>query len=109
MLTEKDSKALCDKLLRFTKADDAQVTVRSEDFSHLRFAANAFTTSGRREIATAHVTVWIDKKRGAASANDIDDASLKMAVEQAERLAHISRVDKEYVRTPGCQRYKPLG
>lgn len=109
MLTEKDSKALCDKLLRFTKADDAQVSVSSEDFSHLRFAANAFTTSGRRENATAHVTVWIDKKRGAASANDIDDASLNMAVEEAERLARISPVDKEYIPTLGAQRYKPIG
>src|SRR5215212_5977816 len=109
MLTEKDSKVICDKLLRFTKADDAQVGVSSEDFSHLRFAANAFATSGRRENATAGVTVWIDKKRGAASANDIDDASLKLAVEEAERLARISPVDKEYVPTVGAQRYKPVG
>src|SRR5688572_26281043 len=109
MLTEKESKSICDKLLRFTKADDAQVSVSSEDFSHLRFAANTFMTSGRRENVTAYVTVWIDKKRGAASANDIDDASLKMAVEEAERLARISPVDKEYVPTLGPRRYKPVG
>jgi predicted Zn-dependent protease len=109
MLTEKESRSICEKLLRYTKADDAAVSVVSEDFSHLRFAANAFTTSGRRENATAHVTVWTDKKRGAASANDIDDASLKMAVEEAERLARISPVDKEYMPTLGPQRYKPVG
>jgi len=109
MLTEKESKAICDKLLGYTKADDASVSVSSEDFSHLRFAANGFTTNGRRENATAHVTVWIDKKRGSASANSIDDASLKMAVEEAERLARISPVDKEYVPTLGPQRYKPVG
>src|SRR5436190_8193107 len=109
MLSEKQSRDLCRKLLSYVKADDAVVSVSSEDFSHLRFAANAFTTSGRRENATAHVTVWIDKKRGAASANDIDDASLKMAVEEAERLARISPVDKEYVPTLGSQRYKPVG
>jgi predicted Zn-dependent protease len=109
MLNENESRAICDKLLRYSKADDAYVSVSSEDFSHLRFAANAFATSGRRENATAHVTVWIDKKRGAASANDIDDASLKMAVEEAERLARISPVDKEYVPTLGPQRYKAAG
>jgi predicted Zn-dependent protease len=109
MLTEKESKAICDKLLRFTKADDASVSVNSEDFSHLRFAANAFTTSGRRENVTARVTVWIDRKRGAAAANDVDDASLKMAVEEAERLARLSPVDKEYLPTLGLQRYKPVG
>src|SRR5438874_4313221 len=109
LLTEKESKGICEKLLQFSKAEDAEVTVTSEDFSHLRFAANAFATSGRRENATANVTVWIDKKRGSAAANNFDDASLKMAVEEAERLARLSPVDKEYVRTIGPQRYKPVG
>ena len=79
LLTEKESNAVCQKLLGFTKAGDAEVRVSSEDFSHLRFAANGFTTSGRRENATATVTVWLDKKRGSAAANDLDDASLKTA------------------------------
>ena len=107
MLTEKESKAICQKLLGFTKADDADVRVGSEDFSHLRFAANGFTTSGRREDATATVTVWIDKRRGSAAANDLDHASLRMAVEQAEQLARISPVDREYLPTLGLQNYKP--
>src|SRR5882724_8071964 len=109
LLTEKESKAICDKLLGSAKADDAEVSVTSEDFSHLRFAANGFTTSGRRENATATVTVWIDKKRGSAAANDLDDASLKRAVEQAEQLARISPVDREYLPTLGRQSYKPTG
>ena len=109
MLTEKESKAICEKLLRFTKADDASAGVSSEDLSHSRFAANAFTTSGRRENASARITVWIDKKSGSASANDLDDASLKMAVEQAEQLARLSPVDKEYVPTLGLQKYRPVG
>jgi predicted Zn-dependent protease len=109
LLTEAESKVICDKLLGFTKADDAEVRVSSEDFSHLRFAANGFTTSGRRENATATVTVWIDKKRGSVAANDLDDAPLKMAVEQAEQLARISPVDREYLPTLGQQSYKPAG
>src|ERR1051326_6638961 len=107
MLTEKESRAICNKLLTLTRADDAEVSVSSEDYSPLRFAANAFTTSGRRENASAHVTVWIGQKRGSAGANDLDDASLKMAVEEAERLARIAPVDKEYLPTLGPQRYKP--
>src|SRR2546423_24076 len=74
-----------------------------------RFAANGFTTSGRREDASASITVWIDKKRGSAAANDLEDASLKMAVEQAEQLARISPVDREYVPTLGAQTYKATG
>jgi predicted Zn-dependent protease len=109
LLSEKETKDLCDKLLSYTKADDAVVGVSSDDFSHLRFAANGFTTSGRREDLSASITVWIDKKRGSASANQFDDQSLRMAVEQAEQLARISPVDKEYLPTLGPQTYKPTG
>jgi predicted Zn-dependent protease len=109
MLTQKEIQATCEKALAYTRADDAQVSVTSEDFSHLRFAANAFATSGRRENVGASVTVWIDQRRGSASANDIDSASLKMAAEEAERLARLSPIDKEYVPTLGPQKYKPAG
>jgi predicted Zn-dependent protease len=108
LLSDSETKAVCSKLMGLTKADDASVSVSSSDFSHLRFAANGFTTSGRREDAGARVTVWINKKRGSASANDLEDASLKMAVEQAEDLARISPVDKEYLPTLGAQTYKPV-
>src|SRR5438270_2846291 len=101
MLTEKESKAICDKLLGYIKADDAVVSVSSEDYSHLRFAANGFTTSGRREDGSAQVTVWIKKQRGSASANDLDEASLRDAVQQAEQIASTAPVDKEYLPTLG--------
>ena len=108
LLTEKDARAICEKLLSYVKADDASVGVTSENYGHLRFASNAFTTSGARENATVAVTVWIDKKRGAASTNEIDDESLKATVAQAEQLARISPVDREYMPTLGRQTYKPV-
>ncbi len=107
LLTEKESRAVCEKLLGYVKADDANVSVSSEVYSHLRFAANAFSSTGRRENATASVTVWIEKKRGSASTNDLDDASLKMTVGEAEQLARISPVDREYLPTLGPQTYRP--
>lgn len=108
LLTEKDARTICEKLLSYMKADDANVTVNSENYGHLRFARNAFTTSGARENVTANITVWIDKKRGAASTNEIDDESLKAAVALAEQLARISPVDREYMPTLGKQVYKPV-
>src|SRR5262249_40845462 len=108
LLSEKEIKSVCDQLLSCSKADDAMVSVDSEDYSHLRFAANGFTTSGRREDASASVTVWIAGKRGSASATDLDSASPRSAVEQAEQLARISPVDKEYMPTLGPQTYKSV-
>jgi predicted Zn-dependent protease len=109
MLTERDARSICDRLLGYVKADDAEVRLESDDYSHQRFAANAFTTSGSRKDVEVEVTVWIDRKRGSASTNAIDDASLKGAVEQAEQIARVSPVDREYLPTLGPQQYRPAG
>src|SRR5687767_1498605 len=108
LLSESDARALTEKLLSYIKADDALVSVGSENYSHSRFAANSFTTSGSRENTTVGVTVWIDKKRGSSSTNEIDDESLQATVAQAQQLARISPVDREYMPTLGKQIYKPV-
>ncbi|HEX2271834.1 MAG TPA: TldD/PmbA family protein [Pyrinomonadaceae bacterium] len=108
LLSETEARAVCEKLLSYVKADDASVSVTSENYGHLRFAANAFTTSGARENVSVGVTVWIGGKRGSASTNEIDDESLKATVALAEQLARISPVDREYMPTLGKQTYKPV-
>ena len=108
LLTEQECKAICDKLLGYVTAEDAAVSVGSEDYSHLRFAGNGFTTAGRREDTNVGVTVWIGKRRASASTNETDDASLRAVVAQAEETARISPEDLEYLPTLGPQQYKPV-
>lgn len=108
LINEAQGRAITEKLLSYVKADDAVVSVTSEDYANQRFAANNFTSCGSRENTTVGVTVWIDKKRGAASTNEIDDASLRAVVARAEGLARISPVDREYLPTLGQQNYKPV-
>lgn len=107
ILDQNESRHLCEKLLGMTSAGDARASVTSEDYSQSRFAANDFTTNGRRENVSASLTVWIDQKRGSASANNLDDASLRAAAEEAEQLARLAPVDREYVPTLGAMKYRP--
>lgn len=107
LLTEKEAREITEKILSFVKADDAQVSVSSEKTSHLRFARNAFLTSGNTIERGANITVWIKGKRGSSSVSDLSDESLKAMVEQAEQTAEISPVDREYLPTLGAQNYKP--
>lgn len=107
LLTEQDVKTLTAKILSMTGADDATAAVGSNKQSHLRFAHNNVLTSGTRETRTANVTVWIGGKRGSASTNDLDDASLKTMVEQAEAIARKAPPDREYMPSLGKQTYKP--
>src|SRR5712691_3356247 len=109
VLTEGAARAVTDRLLGSVTADDGVAFVESEDYSHLRFAAHTFLTSGRREGATARVTVWIGKRRGSASTTDLSDAALKQAVEDAQTFAKLAPVDVEYLPTLPQQTYKPGG
>jgi predicted Zn-dependent protease len=107
VLTEAGARAVTDRLLGSVTADDGVAFVESEDYSHLRFAANTFLTSGRREGVTARVTVWIGKRRGSASTTDLSDAALKQAVEDAQTFARLAPVDVEYLPSLAQQTYKP--
>jgi predicted Zn-dependent protease len=107
LLSEQEAKAICRKLLGYSKAGDASVSVESDGYSHLRFAANTFTTSGRRDDIDVSVTSWIEGQKASASTNEIDDGSLEAVVRQSEQLARLSPVDREYLPTLGPQQYKP--
>ncbi len=108
LLTEQEAKSLTSKILSLVNADDATAAVGSNKQSHLRFAGNNVLTSGSREGRTANVTVWIGGKRGSSSTSDLDDASLKAMVEQAEKIARNAPPDREYLPTLGKQTYKPV-
>ncbi|MEQ1924228.1 MAG: TldD/PmbA family protein [Pyrinomonadaceae bacterium] len=107
-LNEQEVKTLTEKIISMVKSDDATASVNSSKQSHLRFAGNNVLTSGTTEGRNANVTVWIAGKRGSASTNDLDDASLKTMVERAETIARTAPVDREYMPTLGKQKYKPV-
>jgi predicted Zn-dependent protease len=107
LLTESDARAICTKALSFTKADDAYVRLSGDAHSNLRFAAGSFTTNGYREDAELSVTVWVEGRKGSAASNELEEASLRATVAQAEKLARVSPLDEEYVPTLGAESYKP--
>jgi predicted Zn-dependent protease len=108
LLTEKEAKDVTTKMLSLVSAGDAQVSVSSSETSHVRFAENSFTTSGKAERRGANVTVWIEGKRGSSSTNDFDENSLKEAIAQAEKIAKLAPVDREYLPTLSAQTYRPV-
>ncbi len=107
LLTEREAKTITAKILSMVQADDATASVASNRRSHLRFARNDVLTSGTNEGRSASVTVWIGGRRGSASTNDLDNASLRRMVDQAQSIAKTAPVDREYVPTLSKQAYKP--
>ena len=109
LLNEQKTREITEKILSFVTADDAQVSVRSNKRSNLRFARNGFLTSGNTVGHGANITVWIDRKRGSSSTSSLDADSLRAMVKQAEEIAKISPVDRQYMPTLGEQQFKKTG
>ena len=101
LLARDEAKALCDLVLSSTKADAATVVVRSSTESHARFADNNLTTSGRVDNLEIGITVWIERRRGSAATSDASRGSLFAVVQEAERIARVSPVDREFVEPLG--------
>jgi predicted Zn-dependent protease len=108
MLNRDDALAICEAVLKHAKAagaEDANVSVQSTVESHARFADNRITTSGRAEDVGVTATVWVERRRAAATANDTGGDALKQLAEEAVRVARVSPVHREYVATLGPLTY----
>ena len=77
LLTRDQAKALADRVLAMSTADETRVTVNSTWEGNTRFAGGEITTSGEAVNTTVAVSATIGKRRAAATTNVLDDASLR--------------------------------
>jgi predicted Zn-dependent protease len=108
MLDRSASLKICETVLEHAKAagaEDANVSAQSSVDAHARFADNRITTSGRAEDLLVTATVWIGRRRGAATGNDASAGALKQLAEEAVQIARVSPVHREYVPTLGPLTY----
>jgi predicted Zn-dependent protease len=103
LLTRDQAKALADRVLKFSTADETRVNIASTWSGNTRFADSSITTSGGSGDVSVTVTVTIGKRRAAATTNVLDDASLKRTVERALTLARLSPDDPELMPELGPQ------
>ncbi|HKY21087.1 MAG TPA: TldD/PmbA family protein [Vicinamibacterales bacterium] len=104
-MTREEAKALADRALSFSKADQTRVNITSEWNGNTRFADASITTSGGTTDVTVEVTATIGRRRASASTNALEDASLRRTVELAAQLARLSPEDPEIMPELGQQSY----
>src|SRR5687768_14980751 len=105
LLTREQAKALADRVLAMSTADETRVTVNSSWEGNTRFAGGEITTSGEAVNTTVAVSSTIGKRRAAATTNVLDDASLRRTVDLAVRLARLSPEDPELMPELATQNY----
>ena len=107
IFTEQEAKAILDKVIKLSKADECTATLSGSDAGNIRFALNNVSTSGIVSDANLGVQVAFGKRVGTATINEFDDASLERVVRRAEDLARLAPENPEFMPAIDKQTYKP--
>jgi predicted Zn-dependent protease len=105
MYTEQQAKAILDKVLALSKADECTATLTGGLNGNIRFALNNVSTSGIVSDADLAVQVAFGKRVGLATINSFDDESLRNVVLRAEELARLAPENEEFMPAIGKQNY----
>jgi len=108
-LDNDESRALCNKILSYSKADFARVNVDSGVHLFTRTAINRVTTAGATDDVSVRIISVFGKRVASTVTNRLDDASLERAVRDCEALAKLSPEDPEYMPELGEQKYSAVG
>ena len=107
IFTEEEAKAILDKVIKLSKADECTATLAGSRDGNIRFALNNISTSGIVDNAELAVEVSFGKRVGVATINEFDDAALERVVRRAEELARLAPENPEFMPAIGKQAYKP--
>ena len=108
MFTEAEARALLEKVVKLSVADECNAQLSGSTVGNIRFALNNVSTSGIVENNALAVSVAFGKKTGVATTNQFDDASLERCVRAAEALAKLAPDNDEYMPELGPQTYLPV-
>ena len=107
ILTEAQAKAILDKVIALSKADECTASLTGSVEGNIRFALNNVSTSGIVSDTSLNVSVAFGKRVGMASINELDDAALERVVHRAEDLARLAPENPEHMPVIDKQAYTP--
>ncbi|MFM7378999.1 MAG: TldD/PmbA family protein [Erythrobacter sp.] len=107
ILTEAEAKAILDKVLAYSTADECSAQIGGGTSGNVRFARNDISTSGIVGSVELGVQVAFGKRVGTATINQFDDASLERVVRRAEDLAKLAPENPEFMPAVGQQTFRP--
>src|SRR5687767_2811337 len=91
MYSRDEVKAITDRVMNMAKADAVEVEFTGGERSATRFANSNITANMVQFDRTLSVTTYHGNRSGTAAARDFDDASLKQAIEEAQKRAQAAR------------------
>jgi predicted Zn-dependent protease len=108
MLSREQARALIERIVKLSKADEMQVTLSDSDENNIRLADNRITTSGNARDLSVRVYSAFGKKHAVTTTNDLSTEGLERAVRQSEALARLAPENPEALPLLGPQTYKEV-
>ncbi len=105
--TKEQAKALTDRVLSMSKAEQTFVALTGGDRANLRFARNTATTSGASSGMSLAITSSFGKRSGIVTTAQFDDESLQRSLRKSEEIAKVSPENPEAMPFLGPQTYSP--
>ena len=100
MLGEEKLFDILNKVLRYSKGDQTEVLLITENSNLTRFANSYIHQNVSEQNASLSVRVVINKKIGSASTNLLTDESMKSAVDKATSIARLQRENPDFKSLP---------
>jgi predicted Zn-dependent protease len=104
-LSREEARRLADRVLAFSRADEARINIQSGSEGNTRFAVNQISTAGDVANVSLVVTSAFGRRVASASTNRLDDESLRRVVATSEQLARLVPEDPEYLGELGPQQF----
>ena len=105
--TNGEAKALTERALSFSKAEETFVALNGGERANVRFARNTATTSGASSGYNLAITAAFGKRSGTVTTAEFDDASLQRAARNAEEIARLSPENPEAMPAISPQTFTP--
>ena len=102
-MNENDIRALCQKILGYSQADQTEVIFSGTQGALIRFAVNHIHQNVAEDNAEVSIRAVVGKRIGVVATNALDDASLQRTVERATEIARLQPENPEWNSLPGPQ------
>jgi predicted Zn-dependent protease len=105
VLSKDAARAICEKVVKLSKADAINVNVSGGNTTNIRFAANQMSTAGSVSDLQLAVQSAYGPKHAVVTTNDLSDDSILRCVRESERLAKLAPDDPEAMPELEPQQY----
>ncbi|MBX3174583.1 MAG: TldD/PmbA family protein [Gemmatimonadaceae bacterium] len=105
-LSRSECEAIAKRVLGFSSADECRVSIFSGVRANTRFAVNQISTAGDNYNNAVTIRSVFGKRVANVTVNRLDEAALKAAVENSERIARLAPEDPELLPELGPQSYE---